>query len=203
MKQPAGQRGTLLAVAVVFAVASVVAACTSAATFAPGNLPPLGLHGGGSTADFVDSFGPGVPFAWGIIVENRTSSAVSMDGYELLGRSQGLDVLGAGLLLTAPATVGYRRLSQADSDLQAAVAAHPIAGASLGSSSDPGWAKGGWFAFVLRASAVGDYTVSGIRLRYHVAGSSFDTTIPATLEVCAGATVAPGDTCPYASRSPG
>ena len=201
MERRAAQHSSRLAIALVVAVASVAAACTSAPTLAPGQVP-IGRHGGGSSADVVDSFGPGVPFGWGVILENTTGSAVAIDGYELVDRSHGLEVLGAGLLPTAPNPIGYG-LRPADGDLQAAVAAHPVAGALFSSSSDPGWIDGGWLEFILRASAVGDYTVSGVRIQYHVAGSSFVTTIPATLEVCAGATLDPGEACPFASSLPG
>ena len=56
--------------------------------------------------------------------------------------------------------------------------------------------------FVLQVPRVGDYTVGTFTLHYHVGPNHYTATYRDSLEVCVGATVAPGQTCPYASPSP-
>jgi hypothetical protein len=160
---------------------------------------PIGLRPGESTTDFADSVGPGTPFAWTIRVKNDASQPAEVDGYELVDESPGLEVLGAASMPTEPATLTIPRLTIADEELRAAVAARPLATSAIGTTSTPGWVNGGDLVFLLQVQGAGDYSVSAVRLRYHVGGRAFDTTIPAALEVCAGATVPPGSACPFAS----
>ncbi len=201
----AGTRRGLRTGALAFLAAFGLAACSATATLAPGLVPvTLGDVGNpsDSTRDYTDSIAPGIPFAWGVRISNAANQDVVLDGYQLVDPSPGLEVLDAGLLPTVPQPVIGTPL-QATPDLEATVAARPLAGATLGSASSPGWLHGGQVAFIIRVPSAGDYTLSGVRLRYHVAETSFDTTLNAALEVCAGAGGDASAACPFASPSAG
>src|SRR5512140_1978948 len=119
----------LLPGAVAIVVTVALAACAATPTLAPGVVPiTLGQNGrpSDSTRDYTDSIGPGVPFAWGVRIGNAAEQDIVIDSFELVGRSAGLDVLGAGLLPTVPPpAVGVP--TAATADVQSAVAALPLA----------------------------------------------------------------------------
>lgn len=181
----------------------ILAACSSApATLPPGLIPvTLGLNGNPTdgTRDYTDSIDPGSPFSWAIRIGNATDQEIIVDGYELVGQSPGLEVVAAGLLPTLPPPAIVVVPTPASADVEATVAARPLAGATFGGRSSAGWTDGGLLAFILRVPSAGDFALSGVHLRYHVGGMTFDTTLNAALEVCAGAASGADTTCPFVS----
>jgi hypothetical protein len=185
-------------------IGAAVVACGSTATPSPRLLgqDPVGLPGGGSTHDFADSFQPGTPFGWSVFIQNTADQPAVVDGYQLLDKSAALEVVGAAAIPSAPEGLGIGKLMFVNDDLRSAVAARPLVGSSIGAPNTVGWTDGGSLFFLLQAPSAGDYSLSAVRLRYHVGSQTFETDIPASLEVCAGATVPPGSACPFPSSSP-
>lgn len=193
-------------VATVALIGAIVGAC-SVPRPSPLSHDPVGLRGSGRTqnfADFADSFKPGAPFGWALSIENEADQPAIVDGYELVDKSSALEVVGAAVIPTAFGGVAGQvigPLSVVTDDLRSAVAARPIIGSEIGATNTAGWADGGKLVFLFQVASVGDYSLSAVRLRYHVGSRAFETLIPASLEVCAG--VAAGTAaCPLTVSSP-
>jgi hypothetical protein len=181
----------------------MVGAC-SVATPSSLSHDPIGLQASGSTHDFADSFKPGVPFGWAVSIENDADQHAIVDAYELVDKPAALEVVGAAVIPSAPgggagAVIGP--LTVVNDDLRSAVTARPLIGSAIGATDTAGWADGGKLVFLFQVASVGDYSLSAVRLRYHVGSQAFQTLIPASLEVCAGATAGTG-ACPLAISTP-
>lgn len=194
-------------VAVAALIGASLAACTSTPTPTPLPLShdPVGLWNSGPTQWFADSFRPGAPFGWGVVIRNDADQPAIVDSYELIGKSAALEVVAAAAIPSAPwgAAIGpiMGPVMFVNDDLRSAVAALPLVGSSIGARNTVGWAGGGSLVFLLQPPTAGDYSVSAVRLRYHVGSQTFETDIPASLEVCVGATGSAGH-CPDPSSSP-
>jgi hypothetical protein len=191
-------------VATVALVGAIIGAC-SVPTPSPLGHDPVGLRGSGNTQEFADSFTPGTPFGWALIIENDADQPATVDGYELIDKSSALEVVGAAVIPTgfgggAGQVTGP--LSVVNDDLRSAVAARPLIGSEIGPTNTAGWADGGNLVFLFQVARVGDYSLAGVRLRYHVGSQAFETLIPASLEVCAGATEGTA-ACPFKDSNPG
>jgi hypothetical protein len=186
-------------------VAASAAACGSSAPSAVVAQGSVRAGFGGSSGDFYDDVVPGAPFAWSVRIVNDGSQEAAVDGYRLVGAPPALEILGAAAFASVP--LGFSPCERvhppATADLQTAVASHPLIGSSIGATNVAPWASGGCLLFVLRVPTANDYSVSSVRIQYHVGSQAFEAAIPASLEVCAGAAVPPGAACPFASASPG
>jgi len=143
---------------------------------------------------------PGQELAWTVPILNSADQPAVVDGYELAGKSAGLDLLGAAGVSYQPG-LNFASVMDVNDALRAAVADHPLAGWTSEASTSKAFPD--TLVFLLQANAVGDYALDSIMLRYHIGSQSFSTEIPASLEVCVGAAVAAGSTCPFARPSPG
>lgn len=187
-------------------IGAAVVACGSTATPSPRLLgqDPVGRPGGGSGHDFIDSLEPGTTFVWAVLIGNTAEQPAVVDGYELLDKSAALEVVGAAAIPSTAAglSTGIGTMMFVDDDLRSFVAARPLVGSLIGGPNTDGWMDGGNLVFLLQAPSAGDYSLSAVRLRYHVGSQTFETDIPASLEVCVGATVPPGSACPFPSSGP-
>lgn len=190
-------------VAMAALIGASLAACASTPTPSPRPLGHDPLLGNGQTHDFADSFRPGAPFGWGVFIRNDADQPAIVDGYELMHKSAALEVIAAAAIPRAPlGGVAIGPLMFVNDDLRSTVASLPLVGSSIGATNTVGWADGGSLVFLFKVPSAGDYSVSAVRLRYHVGSQTFVTDIPASLEVCAGATVPGGSACPSPSSSP-
>jgi hypothetical protein len=185
-------------------LAILVAGCGPAATPAASQLAlaPIELESGGSEHTLADAFEPGTPFGWSVFIRNLARQPAVVDGYELLDKSPALEVVAAASLPNSwSAGVSIGALMYVTDELRAAVNGRPLVGGTIGSTTSVGWATGGSLVFLVKVPSAGVYSFSAVRLRYHTGMQSFETDLPASLEVCAGATVPPGSTCPFPSST--
>jgi len=161
---------------------------------------PIALGSEGSEHTGVDSdvAEPGAPFTWAVFIRNAADEPAIVDGYELLDKSPGLEVAAAAGMPNSPrAGVAIGVIMYATDELRAAINRWPLVGATIGPMAASGWESGGSLVFLLQVPSAGDYSLSAVRLRYHVGGQSFQTDLPSSLDVCAGAAVPPGSSCPF------
>lgn len=190
-------------VAMAALIGASLAACASTPTPSPRPLGHDALRGNGQTHDFADSFRPGAPFGWGVFIRNDADQPAIVDGYELVDKAGALEVIAAAAISRAPfGGVVVGPLMFVNDELRSIVTSLPLVGSSIGARNTVGWGDGGSLVFLFQVPTAGDYSLSAVRLRYHVGSQTFVTDIPASLEVCAGATVPAGSACPYPSSSP-
>jgi hypothetical protein len=183
-------------------IALTVMACGSAASPSNATRDPIHMTQGGQTGNFFSGIAPGSPLAWSVRIQNDAGDAAIVDGYELADMSAALQVVGATAVPSTWLFSACNTKLQVNADLRSAVAGQPLVGSSIGPTSASPWASGGCLIFIFQAPSANDYSLSGVRLRYHVGTETFETDIPASLEVCVGATVPPGSLCPFGSPRP-
>jgi hypothetical protein len=201
--EPRLERAGPIGLLVACLIAITVMACGSSTPSSPGFRDPVHLMTNGSTGDFYDQIVPGTPFEWLVRIVNDAGQDATVDDYQLIDKPAALEVIGATVWANAPAGFACSVPPvPVDAGMRSALASKPLVGSSIGASDTAPWTSGGCLVFLLQVPSANDYAVSGVRLRYHVGGRAFETILPASLEVCAGATVPPGSTCPFASASP-
>jgi hypothetical protein len=169
-------------------MALMLAACGTSVSPTPIGGDPLTV-GSGSSGDFVDALQPGMAMGWTLFVENTSGQDAVIDGYEFPGKSRSLDVVGA------TATLGpVGRVIMDASGLAATVKNRPLVGASLGPAGPSARHD---VVFVFRAPSVGDYGLDSVLLKYHIGSQAFTTEFRSSLELCVGATVPAGSSCPF------
>lgn len=194
----------LLAAATLILMTSGCSAVTTTPwpTTGPGPLSDRLGPGGGRGAG-IDGVQPGVPFSWGDLqLYDEASDPAVIDAVVLDGAPPDLRLVAAGALPQMLSGQAFANFTTVPSSLTNGITARPLVGGVVEPASEAGWAESARIVFVLQVPRVGDYTVSTFTLHYHVGPNHYTATYRDSLEVCVGATVAPGQTCPYASPSP-
>jgi hypothetical protein len=195
----------LLAAATVLAVgcgqsatATPSASPTVSASIATGG--PVGLSRRGSTSSLLDGLAPGSPVPFAVQIANTGDADAVITGASLRDASRDLRVEGAAAFPGQPNALGIGVAMGATPDVVDAVSGRSLEGATIGPTSMPGWTNGGWLVFLVSVPADGNYEATAVDLAYRVGDQEYTTTIPASLELCVGAAVPPGGSCPLPVR---
>ncbi len=199
-----GSPSTRELVASVVIVAVLAGACGAPASPTPITANPMRLATGTGhvVGSFGDSIEPGTAVSWIVDVANDADQPAVIDAYDLVGASAGLRVLGAAGIYYEPG-LSLGQLAPVTEQTRLAVAARPLIGWSFRPTTSTNAIARQSLVFVVEADTPGDYSLNSIILHYHIGGQSFQTQLAASLELCVGATVAAGSTCPFPPASQG
>ena len=177
-------------------VASFLASCASPAAIVSGD--PLRLAGGSSTGSGVSGLAPGTTVTWSVDIADDASEPAVIDAYELVGLSRGLSVVGAAGMSEGPG-LAPPVTGPATDFMRSAVGARSLVGWSFHPAVDGALRQ--WVVFLISTGSAGNYPVNSIVLRYHVGTQRFESQLPASLQLCVGATAPEAGTCPLPAAS--
>lgn len=176
-----------------------VSACASPAT-APWTGDPVHLGSGDAVRQGATGLAVASPFGWAVEVRNESSSPAVVDGYKLVNSTPGLKIVAAAGIetgTTAPQGLLMSGLTPTVSaTVESTLADRRLVGWSIDPSPAPGSAIRQSLVFVLEAPTPGDYSINSVVVAYHVANRQYRSQIPASFDVCVGATTSDSATCP-------